>query len=169
MLVQQESGGFMPIPDYIKYIREKVGHDRVILVGSGVFLYKDNKLLLQRRKDNSRWAIHGGAVNIGENVEDAAKRELKEETGLIANKLELFGVFSGENMMYTYANGDEVYIIAVTYLCNDFSGELHPEADEVLELKWFDIDNLPKDISPIDIDAINAFVAVHSEVSLKQK
>ena len=159
----------MPIPDYIKYIREKVGHDRVILVGSGVFLYKDNKLLLQRRKDNSRWAIHGGAVNIGENVEDAAKRELKEETGLIANKLELFGVFSGENMMYTYANGDEVYIIAVTYLCNDFSGELHPEADEVLELKWFDIDYLPKDISPIDIDAINAFVAVHSEVSLKQK
>ena len=144
--------------DYIKYIREKIGHDRVIIVGSGVFVYKDGKLLLQRRKDNKCWAVHGGIVNIGEVVEEAAKRELKEETGLTANKLELFGVFSGENMMYTYPNGDEVYIIAVTYLCNEFSGELLPEASEVLELKWFDIDNLPIDLSPVDADAINAFV-----------
>ena len=144
--------------DYIKYIREKVGHDRVIIVGSGVFVYKDGKLLLQRRKDNNCWAIHGGSVDIGEVVEDAAKRELKEETGLTANKLELFGVFSGENMMYTYPNGDEVYIVAVTHLCTDFSGELNPEANEVLELKWFDINDLPKDISPIDTYAINAFV-----------
>ena len=144
--------------DYIKYIREKVGHDRIILVGSGVFVYKDRKLLLQRRKDNNCWAIHGGCVDIGEIVEEAAKRELKEETGLTANKLELFGVFSGENMMYTYPNGDEVYIVGVTYLCNDFSGELQPEEDEVMELKWFSIDNLPEDISPIDTDAINAFV-----------
>ena len=144
--------------DYIKYIREKIGHDRVIIVGSGVFVYKDGKLLLQRRKDNQCWAIHGGIVNIGEVVEDAAKRELKEETGLLANKLELFGVFSGENMMYTYPNGDEVYIVAVTYLCSDFSGELLPEASEVLELKWFDINNLPVDLSPVDADAINTFV-----------
>ena len=144
--------------DYIKYIRKKVGHDRIILVGSGVFVYKDRKLLLQRRKDNKCWAIHGGVVDIGEVVEEAAKRELKEETGLTANKLELFGVFSGEKMMYTYPNGDEVYIVAVTYLCSDFSGELHPEASEVLELKWFDIDNLPEDLSPIDANAINTFV-----------
>jgi len=144
--------------DYIKYIREKVGHDRIIVVGSGVFVYKDGKLLLQRRKDNKCWAIHGGIVDIGEIVEDAAKRELKEETGLIANKLELFGVFSGENMMYTYPNGDNVYIISVTYLCTDYSGELIAEASEVLELKWFDIDNLPEDLSPIDNSAINSFV-----------
>ena len=148
--------------DYIKYIREKVGQDRVIVVGSGVFVYKDGRLLLQRRKDNLCWAIHGGSVDIGEVVEDAAKRELLEETGLVANKLELFGVFSGENMMYTYPNGDEVYIVAVTFLCNDFSGELHPESAEVLELKWFDFDDLPEDISPIDADSIKAFVEYFS-------
>jgi len=144
--------------DYIKYIREKVGHDRVIIVGSGVFVYKNGKLLLQKRKDNNCWAIHGGSIDIGEVVEEAAKRELKEETGLTANKLELFGVFSGENMMYTYPNGDEVYIVAVTYLCTDFSGEINPEANEVLELKWFDISDLPEDINPVDVYAINTFV-----------
>ena len=156
----------MAIPDYIKYIREKIGHDRVITVGSGVFVYKDGKLLLQRRKDNLCWAIHGGIVDIGEVVEDAAKRELREETGLTANDLELFGVFSGENMMYTYPNGDEVYIIGITYICRDFSGELLPQADEVLELKWFDINNLPKDISPIDTEAIKAFAEhMQNEIS----
>jgi len=147
----------MVIPNYIKYIRERVGQDRVIVVGAGVLVYKDGKLLLQRRKDNRRWALHGGNVDIGEVVEDAAKRELREETGLIANELKLFGVFSGENMMYTYPNGDEVYIVGVVYTCNDFSGEPIPDPEEVLELKWFNIDDLPEDISPIDTEAINAF------------
>ena len=101
--------------EYIKYIREKVGRDRIIVVGSGVFVYKDGKLLLQRRRDNNSWAIHGGIVDIGEIVEEAAKRELKEETGLTANKLELFGVFSGKNMIYTYPNGDDKLWIITAY------------------------------------------------------
>lgn len=144
--------------DYIRYIRKKVGHDRIIIVGAGVLVFKDNMLLLQKRKDNLCWAIHGGSVDIGENVEDAAKRELKEETGLTANKLELFGVFSGEKMMHTYPNGDEVYIVGINYICRDFSGEIRPNTDEVLELKWFDLNELPDNISPVDEDIINLFV-----------
>jgi len=144
--------------DYIKYMREKVGKDRIIIVGAGVLVFKDGKLLLQRRKDNQCWGMHGGSVDIGEIVEDAAKRELREETGLIADELELFGVFSGDNMMYTYPNGDEVYVIGITYICREFSGDLNPDADEVSELKWFDIDDLPENITPGDIDAVNAFV-----------
>jgi len=146
------------VTDYIRYIRKKVGHDRIIIVGAGVLVFKDNMLLLQKRKDNLCWAIHGGSVDIGENVEDAAKRELKEETGLTANKLELFGVFSGEKMMHTYPNGDEVYIVGINYICRDFSGEIRPNTDEVLELKWFDLNELPDNISPVDEDIINLFV-----------
>ena len=40
----------------------------------------------------------GGSVNINEVVEEAAKRELLEETGIVANALELFGVFSGKEL-----------------------------------------------------------------------
>jgi ADP-ribose pyrophosphatase YjhB (NUDIX family) len=102
--------------------------------------------------------MHGGGVEIGERVEDAAKRELFEETGLIAKKLELLGVFSGHDMLYTYPNGDKVSIVGIDYICQDFSGELSPEADEILELKWFDIDCLPKEISPPDIRPLNEFI-----------
>jgi len=144
--------------DYIKSIRKKVGHDRVIMVGAGVFIHKNGKILLQKRKDNLCWGMHGGAVEIGEVVEDAAKRELFEETGLIANKLEFLGVFSGENMLHTYPNGDEVYMICIDYVCDDFSGELLADTNETLELKWFDIDNLPENISPPDTEPIKALI-----------
>ncbi|MDR2569760.1 MAG: NUDIX domain-containing protein [Oscillospiraceae bacterium] len=136
----------------------KVGHDRVLVVGAGVIIYKDNMVLLQKRSDNLNWSNHGGSVNLGESVEDAAKRELKEETGLIANRLEFLNIASGEHMMYTYPNGDEVYIIEINYICNDYSGELLHSSDEVLELKWFDIDNLPTvDHQSFD-DRMKAFV-----------
>jgi 8-oxo-dGTP pyrophosphatase MutT (NUDIX family) len=120
---------------YIQNIRKKVGHDRVIAVGAGVFVYRDGKVLLQKRKDNLCWALHGGVVEMGERVEDTAKRELFEETGLVANKLELLGIFSGDDRMYTYPNGDEVYLIGIVYVCNDFSGDFLSETDETLELK----------------------------------
>ena len=133
---------------YISEIRQKIGHDRLIVVGASVIVYKDSHILLQRRVDNGMWSEHGGSVEIGETVETAAKRELFEETGLIANSLQLTGVYSGEDMLYTYPNGDMVYIIITQWLCADFSGELNPDPDEVAELKWFSIHNLPTEINP---------------------
>lgn len=102
--------------------------------------------------------MHAGGLEIGESVEDAAKRELFEETGLIANTMELLGVFSGDGMRYTYPNGDKVSIVQIMYVCNDFSGELLAETDETVELAWFDIDDIPEEISPPDKKAFQAFI-----------
>jgi|GEM_PF-109043 len=146
--------------DYIKDIRRKVGHDMIIVVGCGVIVYKDGKVLLQRRRDNGMWAIHGGCMEIGETTEETARRELLEETGLVAGKLDLLGVFSGDaDMMYTYPNGDKVCIVSVVYVCQDFSGKLVTETDETLDLRWFDIDDMPADINPPDKKATEAFIA----------
>ena len=144
--------------DYIRYIRKKVGCDMIIMVGCGVFVYHGGKVLLQRRKDNGLWAIHGGGLDIGETTEDAAARELLEETGLAAKKLELLGVFSGPDMAHTYPNGDQVYIVGVSYICQEFSGELLAENDEVAELRWFAVDDIPQDINPTDKRPMAAFV-----------
>ncbi len=145
---------------YIGEIRKKIGHDLLIGVGAAVFVYRDGRLLMQKRRDNLCWSMHGGGVEIGESVEDAAKRELYEETGLIANSLELLGVFSGEGMTYTYPNGDKVQIVGIDYICRDFTGEIQPDPDEILELRWFAIDDLPHDdeISPPDRRPLRAFL-----------
>ena len=142
---------------YIEKIRKKIGHDLLIGVGAGVFVYKNGKVLLQKRRDNLCWSMHAGGVEIGESVEETAKRELFEETGLIANQLELLGVFSGEGMTYTFPGGDQVQIIEINFICRDFSGEIKVQESEVVELKWFETDNLPQNISAPDKKAFAAF------------
>lgn len=95
---------------------------------------------------------------MGEIVEEAAKRELFEETGLKANSLKLFGVFSGSELHHIYPDGNEVYIIDTVYLCDDFSGAEVYQKEECLDLKWFDFNNIPKNLSPPIIPALNKFV-----------
>jgi len=119
-----------------------------MIVGGSVIVHKDGNILLQLRKDNGSWGYPGGCVEVGEPIEEAAKRELFEETRLTANSLELLGVFSGAELFYTYPNGDMVANNDIVYLCEDFSGEIITETNETTDLRWFDIDNLPKNISP---------------------
>ena len=145
--------------DYIKYIREKVGNDTIIMVGCGACIYKDGKVLLQKRRDNGCWASHGGYMEIGETTEETARREVFEETGLICGKLDFLGVYSGSDMIFSYDNGDSVCLVNVVYICQDFSGEMLNETDETLELKWFDVDKLPEGISAIDKKWFDDFIA----------
>lgn len=130
-------------------MRKVVGHRCILQVGASVILEDEHgRVLLQKRVDNHMWGYVGGSVELDEKVEDAAKRELYEETGLIANSLELFGVFSGKELHYIYPNGDEVSNIDVVYVCRDYCGELKRQEDEVVELKFFDYANLPEELSP---------------------
>ena len=95
--------------EYVKSIRKYIGNERLILVGSGVLIYKNGKVLLQKRRDNGLWADHGGCVEIGESVEETAKRELFEETGLTANKLD-FSIYILEKIHYTHIRMEIKYI-----------------------------------------------------------
>lgn len=62
-----------------RFFRGGIMGKKFQLCGASVILYKDNKVLLQQIKDNKCWGYHGGAVEMGEKVEDATKRELLEE------------------------------------------------------------------------------------------
>lgn len=142
---------------YVSEIRKKIGHDPLLIVGASVIVTdKKGRVLLQHRADNGLWGYHGGCVELAENTEDAARRELLEETGLTAGKMTLLGVFSGPEMRYTYPNGDRASVVDVVYLCSDFSGELRPQPEEVAELRWFAPADIPADdqLSPPNIPAL---------------
>ena len=129
---------------YIMDLRKVVGHRPLLQVGASVIVEDDKgRILLQLRSDNNCWGYAGGSVELDEEVEEAAKRELFEETGLIANKLSLFGVFSGKDTHYIYPNGDEVSNIDIVYICKDYSGELRCQKGEVNDLVFFEKDNIP--------------------------
>ena len=135
--------------EYIKWLRSYVGNKPLIQCGTGVIIENDKgEILLIKRTDNKCWGYPGGSVELGERVEDTAKREVFEETGLVAENLSLFSVFSGEEIHYVYPNGDEVYNIDIVYICKKYSGVPTPDGVESEDIQFFSIDNLPENISP---------------------
>lgn len=135
--------------EYIMELRQIVGHRPLLQVGASVIVENEyGEVLLQKRTDNHCWGYAGGSVELDEVVEDAAKRELFEETGLIAEELILFGVFSGKDTHYVYPNGDEVSNVDIVYLCKEYTGQLKRQESEVEALCFFPADHLPENLSP---------------------
>ena len=135
--------------NYILDLRKIVGHQTIIQCASSIIVADDdNRILLGRRTDNNMLGYFGGSVEIDEKVEDCAKRELYEETGIIADEIEFFCINSGPETHYVYPNGDEVSNIEIIYLCKKYHGEL-TESDEMKELKYFNVEDIDiNDISP---------------------
>lgn len=131
---------------YIENLRNIVGHMPLILVGSVVLILdKDNRVLLQKRKTSKygRFGLPGGLMELGESCEETAIREVYEETGLSITSLTLIDVFSGKNSYSKLENGDEFYATTVAYYTKNYSGILNPNNSETLELKFFNLDELP--------------------------
>lgn len=115
------------------------------LCAAGVLMLdENNKVLLQHRTDSGTWGIPGGGLNVGEALEDAARREVFEETNLTVEKMLLFNVYSGEGQHWIYPDGNEVYIVNVVFISRDFHGKIKADGIESKELKYFDLNNLPE-------------------------
>ncbi len=129
---------------YILDLRKKVGTIPLVVSVAGCLIFDDkNRILLQHRTDNGLWSHPGGAVELGETVEEAVHREVYEETGIQPNELKFFNIYSGESQHHIYPNGDEVYFVNVIYTCHAFSGEPTTDHNENREVKFCDLDHLP--------------------------
>ena len=105
----------------------------VVGVG-GVLVHEGRVLLIRRGKEPlyGRWVVPGGTVELGEPLDEALVRELREETGLEVEPLELITVFDrierdGGRVLYHY--------VIVDYLCRWISGEARAASD-ALEVAW---------------------------------
>lgn len=120
----------------------------IIKVGIGVLIKNGNKILLGHRvslKDNGAiyepdsWALPGGKQEFNETILECAIREVKEETNLDIDNLEIFGVV------------DDIepgkHFITIHVIANDYSGELKVmELEKEDDWKWFELDKLPDNL-----------------------
>lgn len=120
-----------------------------VRVGVGVIVVKDNALLLGKRTGShgaETWAPPGGHLDFGETPDECAKRELLEETGLVAFNCTQ-GPWSND-----YFQIENKHYITLFMLVNEFSGEpqvLEPE--KCLEWRYFPLANLPQPLFlPLD-------------------
>jgi 8-oxo-dGTP diphosphatase len=135
----------MPIPEYIRNLREKIGHELIMIPGAAaVIVNAADEVLLQRRGDNGQWSLPGGAIEPGEEPAEAVIREVLEETGLHVRPERIVGIYGGPTHVGQYPNGDQVAFVSVTFQCSVIGGELRVDGDETLELRYVYWLNLPE-------------------------
>ena len=133
---------------YIKDIRRFVGHSPILTAGTLILVFNDkDEVLMQFRTDYNMWGFPGGAMELGESFEETAIRELKEETNLEIDELELLKVLSGKNTYREYPNGDKLYDITGVFVVVKYHGEIKVNDEESKKLSWFNINSIPNNIT----------------------
>lgn len=129
---------------YIMNLRRYVGHEPLIGLGATTLVFNDrNEILLNLRSDTNTWGIPGGSMELHETIEETAVRELKEEAGISADKLELVTVLSGDEYYFEYPNGDKMCTVIVLFKVLNYIGEIKASDNESKQLKFFSLDSLP--------------------------
>ena len=145
---------------YIKEMRKFVGHAPIMSCACGVIIENnDGEILLQKRRDNGRWAIIGGSMEMGETFEEAVKREAKEESGLSLGKLEVFKLLSGRKRIIEYPNGDVTFGPGIVFITKEFEGKIVNDPEEVMEHRFFKHTELPGALNGYDSDIILEWAA----------
>ena len=111
-------------------------------VAVGAVVFKQNRILLAQRGQPpslDNWAIPGGKVRLGESLQNAAEREIREETGLV--------VRAGDPV-YTFDHVDRdddgrirYHYVIVDLMAEYVSGDIQP-GDDVLDAGWISEDEL---------------------------
>ncbi|MBI5301419.1 MAG: NUDIX domain-containing protein [Chloroflexi bacterium] len=129
---------------YAQWIRQSIGRQKFIISGTAALIRDDRgHVLLQKRRDNSLWGFPGGAIELGESATDAVRRETCEEMGLDVEPQRLIGIYTASEFDKTYPNGDQVQMFISFFECQVVGGAIRMQADEVLDVGWFDLDDLP--------------------------
>jgi 8-oxo-dGTP pyrophosphatase MutT (NUDIX family) len=132
----------MPISDYLRNLRTRIGHDMVLMPGVvGIVINAAGEILVERTKDSGDWWLPGGAVDPGEEPAAAIAREVWEETGVRVVPERVVATYA--DPLSLYPNGDQVLYVSIAFLCRPVGGEAHVHDEESLEVSYFALGDLP--------------------------
>lgn len=106
------------------------------VVGVGGVVIRDGAVLLVQRASEplaGQWSLPGGAVELGETLEEAVERELREETGLTVRVLGLVEAF--ERIVRDAQKRPRYHYVLLDYLCEPVAGEARAGSD-VKAVAW---------------------------------
>ena len=113
------------------------------IVGVGaIVLRRGSVLMAQRGKEPLKgwWSLPGGALELGETLQEAVRREMMEETGLEIRPVRVFEIF--ERIMRDETGRAEYHYVLIDYMCRVTGGTLRP-GDDVCAVEWVRRRDLP--------------------------
>jgi len=125
---------------------DKVTEKTEIKTGvAALVLGADDRLLLEKRADCGLWGLLGGKVDVGESLEAAVLREVKEESGLDIEIEKVMGVYSGpKDRIIRYDAGDEKHLIDIVFIARALPGWVKI-SDESEKLEYFHKEDIPEE------------------------
>lgn len=126
-----------PISEYLRGLRAKVGND-LLLVPSVAVIARDDegRVLLVRHADTGHWVAPSGGVAPGERPREAARREMREETGLEVELDVIIGVYGGPEFEVRYENGDRCAYVMAVYEGRITGGTPRPDGEVTVAFRW---------------------------------
>ncbi len=125
---------------------------RPVRLGVRVMMIKENQVLLVRQSYMPGWFMPGGGLKRGETLEDAARREAREEVGASLGAIKLIGTYTNFKEWKTDHN--------IVFLADDF--HINGKHDhEVSEIRYFPLDDLPTGLWPGHRRRLEEFRAGH--------
>ena len=113
----------------------------LVVGGSAIVVDDQGRFLLERRRDNGKWGIPGGGMQIGEWFEDCVVREIHEETGLDVRVDRTVGVYSNPSHVMVYADGERRQEFTICCACTIVGGELRA-SEESLDVAFVAFEDL---------------------------
>lgn len=136
--------------EYWKFLRNKVGKEKIIIPGADGAIIKNDKILLVKNKALKQWFLPGGLQDLNESIEDTVTREVYEELNLSTEIEELLSVYSDPKWTKKYKNGDELQSLTFLFLlkCNKKSfNNIKIDENELSDYGWFELDKLPRNMN----------------------
>ncbi len=147
----------MASSEYVTRVRAGIGHDLLLLPAVAVVFHDPaGRLLLVRAADSGEWGLPAGAIEPGESPRAAARRELREESGIDCEDLALVAALGGPGFRHTYPNGDEVEYSAFVFagLASGATAPAPQDSEEVSEAAFFSRDEAPSLSRPYPQDLL---------------
>lgn len=131
---------------YLGQLRKLVGKDKLLIIATRAVVWdQEGRMLFIRRRDNGKWAMPAGAMELDESISDCVVREVQEETGLQVQAATLFAIWSDpEKTSIVTHYGDPYQVISFIFRVDEWSGQLVTETDETIDARFFPLDALPE-------------------------
>jgi ADP-ribose pyrophosphatase YjhB (NUDIX family) len=109
----------------------------LVPAASAVVSDDQGRILLHRRRDNDKWALPGGKMELGESLGDCAIREVREETGFHVELTGIVGIYSDPKHVFAYDDGEVRQEFSICFRAVISGGTL-ATSDESHEVAFFD-------------------------------